>query len=105
MFASGRFPVNAGDVAGFVGGPGPVLAGVHVLTLGVLVMTAMGASLQMLPVALGRPAPSTTACDATYGLLVAGGALLVYGFATTAATLIVAGAALTVCAPPACMSA
>jgi hypothetical protein len=90
--------VTAGDVAGFVGGPGPVLADVHVLTLGVLVMTAMGASLQMLPVALGRPAPSTTTCDATYGLLVAGGALLVYGFAVTSATVIVVGAALTVCA-------
>ena len=90
--------VAADDVAGFVGGPGPVLAGVHVLTLGVLVMTAMGASLQMLPVALGRPAPSTTACNVTYWLLVPGGVLLVYGFAAIAVTFIVAGAVLTVAA-------
>ncbi len=87
--------LTADDVAGFVGGPGPVLAGVHLLTLGVLVMTAMGASLQMLPVALGRPAPSTTACNITYWLLVPGGALLVYGFAATAVSFIVAGAVLT----------
>ena len=90
--------LTAEDVAGFVGGPGPVLAGVHVLTLGVLVMTAMGASLQMLPVALGRPAPSTTACNVVYWLLVPGGMLLVYGFATIAVTCIVAGAVLTVSA-------
>jgi len=90
--------LTAEDVAGFVGGPGPVLAGVHVLTLGVLVMTAMGASLQMLPVALGRPAPSTTACNVTYWLLVPGGALLVYGFAAVSVTFIVAGAVLTVSA-------
>ena len=90
--------LTADEVAGFVGGPGPVLAAVHVLTLGVLVMTAMGASLQMLPVALGRPAPSTTACNVTYWLLVPGAALLVYGLAVIDDTVIVAGAALTVSA-------
>ena len=33
----------------YAGGPGPVLAAIHVLTLGVLLCTAIGASLQMLP--------------------------------------------------------
>ena len=41
------------DIAGYVGGPGIVLAALHALTLGVLVMTAMGASYQLLSVATG----------------------------------------------------
>ncbi len=42
---------GAGELAAFRGGAGPVLAAVHLMTLGVFVMTAMGASLQLLPVA------------------------------------------------------
>jgi len=45
--------VGYADIAGFAGGPGVVLAGLHALTLGVLVMTAMGASYQLLNVATG----------------------------------------------------
>ncbi len=41
----------AGEVAEYRGGGGPVLAAIHLLTLGVFAMTAMGASLQLLPVA------------------------------------------------------
>jgi len=40
-------------VAGYAGGPGLVLAALHALTLGVLAMTAMGASYQLLNVATG----------------------------------------------------
>ncbi|NOX74832.1 MAG: hypothetical protein GXP03_14840 [Alphaproteobacteria bacterium] len=43
--------IGAGDLAGFTGGLGPVLAAVHLLTLGVLAMVAMGASYQLLPIA------------------------------------------------------
>ena len=43
--------LGADDLADYTGGGGPVLAAVHLLTLGVFVMTAMGASLQLLPVA------------------------------------------------------
>jgi len=43
--------VFAPQAVGYPGGIGPVLGAVHVLTLGVLVMTAVGASLQILPVA------------------------------------------------------
>lgn len=39
----------------FVGGPGWNLAALHLMTLGVLVMTAIGASLQLLPVATRQP--------------------------------------------------
>lgn len=35
----------------FAGGPGPLLAALHLVTLGVLAMSAIGASLQLLPVA------------------------------------------------------
>ncbi len=48
---------GADDLPGFGGGPGPVLAALHLLALGVLVMTAMGASYQLLPVATRRPMP------------------------------------------------
>ncbi|HRH88244.1 MAG TPA: hypothetical protein PLO41_15460, partial [Rubrivivax sp.] len=43
--------VAAPDVPRFAGGLGWPLAALHLLTLGVLVMTVLGASLQLLPVA------------------------------------------------------
>lgn len=43
--------VAADDVPAFAGGPGPVLAAIHLLTLGVLTTAAMGAAFQLLPVA------------------------------------------------------
>lgn len=87
--------ITADDLADFVGGPGPVLAAVHVLTLGVLVPTAMGASLQMLPVALGRPAPAARICDAVFWLTLPGGLALISGFATASRPAIIAGAVVT----------
>jgi hypothetical protein len=42
---------GAAQAPGFAGGPGLPLSALHMLTLGVLVMTAIGASLQLLPVA------------------------------------------------------
>lgn len=46
---------DAGNGISFRGGFGPTLAAVHLLTLGVLTMTAAGASVQLLPVATRRP--------------------------------------------------
>ncbi len=43
--------LGANSLPGFTGGPGLILASLHLLTLGVFVMTAMGASFQLLPVA------------------------------------------------------
>ena len=53
--------LHGDDVADFRGGSGPVLAALHLITLGVFVMTAMGASLQLLPVATlqGFASPAT----------------------------------------------
>ncbi len=48
--------LSAGDeLADFAGGVGPPLAAVHLLTLGVLTMTAVGAAFQLLPVATSQP--------------------------------------------------
>lgn len=46
--------VGASQAVSFRGGLGPALASVHLLTLGVLTMTAIGASVQLLPVATRR---------------------------------------------------
>jgi hypothetical protein len=46
--------LGADDAVGFRGGLGPALASVHLLTLGVLTTTAIGASVQLLPVATRR---------------------------------------------------
>lgn len=46
--------IGSGEVAGYGGGTGVVLASLHSLTLGVLVMTSMGASYQLLNVATGH---------------------------------------------------
>ncbi len=43
--------VHGDEITYFRGGGGPVLAALHLFTLGVFAMTAMGASLQLLPVA------------------------------------------------------
>lgn len=82
----------AADLPSFAGGPGPALAAVHGLTLGVLLCTAIGASLQMLPVALGRPAPAERTCLTIFAALAAGAVLLIAGFASADATLLAAGA-------------
>lgn len=88
----------AHDLPSFAGGPGPVLAAVHSLTLGVLLSTAFGASLQMLPVALGHSAPTEGVCLAIFAALVTGAVLMITGFALssiplmTAAVLPLAGA-------------
>jgi len=50
-FAWGLLFLSGGELIDYAGGPGFVLAAIHSLTLGVLTMTAMGASLQLLPVA------------------------------------------------------
>ncbi len=83
----------AAELPYFAGGPGPVLAALHTLTLGVLLCTAFGASLQMLPVALGQSAPTEAVCLVIFATLVTGAALLIAGFAVAGVTLM-AGAAL-----------
>ncbi|MBK8211533.1 MAG: hypothetical protein IPK78_17865 [Rhodospirillales bacterium] len=89
---AGLIPV-AHELPGFTGGPGPVLAVFHTLTIGVLICTAIGASLQMLPVAFGRPAPRQVTCIVVYCALLAGIVLLVTGLGVNDAMISGAAAA------------
>ena len=84
----------AGEVSDFHGGAGPILGMLHLVALGVLLATAMGASFQMLPVALALPPPPTWLCDLAFALLVAGGAGLIAGFALVETGLMIGGACL-----------
>lgn len=87
----------AGDaVPGFMGGGGPALAALHLITLGVLAMVAMGAAYQLLPVATKRPVRSVTACKVSHGLMTPGVVLLAFGFATMQTWALHGGVLLTV---------
>lgn len=70
----------ADQVPSFIGGPGPVLAAAHALTLGVLTMTAMGASFQILPVVSGQSLMATWPCSAAFWLYLCGVVVLLHGF-------------------------
>jgi hypothetical protein len=69
-------------VPGFAGGLGPPLGVLHLVTLGVLAMVAIGASLQLLPVALRAAAPPATAVRVVLLLLVCGVPVLAWGMAS-----------------------
>ncbi|MCC7166425.1 MAG: hypothetical protein IT565_02540 [Rhodospirillales bacterium] len=69
--------VYAEDAAGGISWG--VLAALHLITLGVLAMTAIGATYQLLPVATKRPVRSPLLCTATYWLLTPGVLLLIGG--------------------------
>ncbi|MGE5514787.1 MAG: hypothetical protein ACM31D_03095 [Bacteroidota bacterium] len=88
--------VGADTMVGFQGGLGPGLAGLHLITLGVLAMTAMGASFQMLPVAARRQLGPVWACRLTWWLYAPGVALLCLGMALQSALTMHAGGCLTV---------
>jgi hypothetical protein len=71
---------GADDVPSFRGGPGPTLAAIHLLTLGVLTTTAIGASVQLLPVATRRALVAVWPIKLVFWLTVPGTAILVVGF-------------------------
>lgn len=78
----------------FDGGLGPIFAGVHLVTLGVLAMTAVGATLQLLPVATRQPVRSIAAAKLLWWLLVPGVALFAAGAAAFAPQTMAIGATL-----------
>lgn len=86
--------LDAGQVPQFFGGPGWILAGIHALTLGVLVMTTIGASFQILPVVTGQALAALWLCKLVFWLYVPGTAVLVSGFVLADPTLMTAGAVL-----------
>jgi len=84
---------GADEVAGFEGGPGLPLAAVHLLTLGVLAATAMGAAVQLLPVATRQPMPAEWPARLAFWLFVPGVLVLAHGLATGAMPTLWAGGA------------
>ena len=89
---------GADHVPRFSGGPGWPLAALHLVTLGVLAMSAIGASLQLLPVATRQPVRSTRWPAAIWWLYTPGVAALALGMGQVVPGLLGAGAAAVVLA-------
>jgi len=89
---------GARDVPSFPGGLGLPFAALHLATLGVLTMTAIGATLQLLPVATRQPVGSIAAAKAVWWLLVPGVAVFAGGAAAYAPRILAPGGALVVAA-------
>lgn len=84
---------GADHATSFRGGIGPVLAAVHLLTLGVLTMTAAGASVQLLPVATRRPFAAIWPIKLLFWVLVPGVILLAAGMYLADQRALIVGAA------------
>jgi hypothetical protein len=82
----------------FAIGLGPVFAALHLLTLGVLAMSAIGATLQLLPVATRQPVRALWAVRLLWWLLVPGVALFAAGGAAYRPGVLDKGAMLVVLA-------
>jgi hypothetical protein len=87
--------LGASEATSFRGGPGPALAAVHLLTLGVLTAAAIGASAQLLPVATRRALASLWIIKLIFWLTVPGMTLLIVGMYATHLPLSLAGAGAT----------
>ncbi len=85
----------AAQAVDFQGGPGPALAVVHLLTLGVLATTAVGASVQLLPVATRRALVAQWPIKLVFWLMMPGIATLCTGMAAAQPSAMIVGAALT----------
>lgn len=86
--------VGADMAPGFRGGLGPVLAAVHVFTLGVLTMTAAGASVQLLPVATRRPLAAVWPIKLLFWMLAPGLLLQAFGMYAAQTMGLIVGASL-----------
>lgn len=84
---------GAARVARFAGGLDWPLAALHLVTLGVLGMSAIGAALQLLPVATRQPVMLRAGPAAIWWLYTPGVALLVAGMGAGQPTWLAAGAA------------
>ncbi len=90
--------IDADAAVRFAGGLGWPLAALHFATLGVLAMSAIGASLQLLPVATRRAVGNERWPAAIWWLYTPGVATTALGMGTGATTLLVAGAVAVVAA-------
>jgi hypothetical protein len=90
----GAILAGADHATSFRGGLGPVLAAVHLLTLGVLTMTAAGAAVQLLPVATRRAFAAVWPIKLLFWVLVPGVTLLAAGMYLADQRALIAGTAL-----------
>lgn len=81
--------IGADEVTNFRGGLGPALASVHLLTLGILTTTAMGAAAQLLPVATRRALAAVWPIKLVFWLTVPGMAALIAGMAFRSVTMMI----------------
>jgi hypothetical protein len=88
----------ANEIPAWSGGPGPVLAVLHVLTIGVMAATAIGAAIQLLPVATGLAHRGMVPTVLMASLFLPGYGFLVASFASAGPFLMSIGALLTVLA-------
>jgi hypothetical protein len=86
------------ELIGFDGGLGPMFSALHLLTLGVLAMTAIGATLQLLPVATRQPVRALWAVKLLWWSLVPGIAVFAAAAAAYRPDLMGPGAMLVVAA-------
>jgi hypothetical protein len=89
---------GARELPAFAGGLGLPFAALHLATLGVLAMAAVGATLQLFPVATRQPVRSVAAAKAVWWLLVPGVAVFAGGAAAYAPRVFAPGAVLVVVA-------
>src|SRR5690606_21521748 len=86
--------IGADMAPDFRGGLGPVLAAVHVFTLGVLTMSAAGASVQLLPVATHRPLAAVWPIKLLFWMLAPGLLMQAFGMYTAHTMGLIVGASL-----------
>ena len=84
--------LTAAQWLGFAGGLGWPLAALHLLTLGVFGMTALGAGAQLLPVATRQPAPPPRLLAAIWWVYTAGVGVLALGMGLPQPTWLAVGA-------------
>jgi len=87
--------IGAGEAASFHGGLGSTLAAVHLLALGVLVTTAIGASVQLLPVATRRALVTIWPIKLVFWLTVPGMIALIGGMYTAQTSILIPAAVMT----------
>jgi hypothetical protein len=87
--------IGADEAVGFRGGLGTTLASVHLLTLGVLVTTAIGASVQLLPVATRRTLRAIWPIKLIFWLTIPGLVALSAGMYTAQTSVLIPAAACT----------
>jgi len=84
-----------GNATSFTGGFGPVLAAVHLLTLGVLTTTAIGAATQILPVATRHAPTAVWLVKLLFWLTIPGMIVLIAGMYALEKHALLAGSAAT----------